>query len=66
MIDVIDNNIHINGSIINVQYVYNIGEVLCVIPFTDFVLIKCFGSKPFRAILPPKVSKLKAFYEKHK
>ena len=44
MINIIDNNIHINGSIINVQYIYNIGEVLCVIPFTDFVLIKLFGS----------------------
>lgn len=44
MMNVIDNNIHINGSIINIQYVYNIGEVLCVIPFTDFILIKCFGS----------------------
>ena len=44
MMNIIDNNIHINGSIINVQYIYNIGEVLCVIPFTDFVLIKLFGS----------------------
>lgn len=44
MIDIV-NNIHINGSIINVQYVYNIGEVLCVIPLTDFVLIKCFGAR---------------------
>ena len=45
MMNVIDNNIHINGSIINLQYVYNIGEVLCIIPFTDFILIKCFGSR---------------------
>ena len=45
MIVDINNNIHINGSIINLHYVYNIGEVLCVIPFTDFVLIKCFGSR---------------------
>ena len=36
---------YIDRSIIKLEHLYNIGEVLCVVPFTDFILIKCFGSK---------------------